>query len=55
MRKLAKGNDLASAKIPWKQVAEYIVDHGGSYHFGNTTCRKRWDMLVAEERGGRRR
>jgi len=52
VRKLAKGRDPASAKIPWKQVGEYIVKNGGSYHFGNTTCRKRWDALAAEEQQG---
>ncbi|KAK4238970.1 hypothetical protein C8A03DRAFT_32969 [Achaetomium macrosporum] len=36
----------SSAKVPWKKVAEYIVSHGGTYHFGNSTCRKRWDELV---------
>ncbi|POS85844.1 hypothetical protein EPUL_001874 [Erysiphe pulchra] len=35
----------SGSKIPWKKVAEYIVEHGGSYHFGNSTCRKRWDEL----------
>jgi hypothetical protein len=35
--------------VPWKKVAEYIVAHGGSYHFGNSTCRKRWDELVREQ------
>jgi hypothetical protein len=33
-------------------VAEYIVEHGGSYHFGNSTCRKRWDELVREMAAG---
>ena len=23
--------------------------NGGSYHFGNSTCRKRWDELVREQ------
>ncbi|KAH0538769.1 hypothetical protein FGG08_004657 [Glutinoglossum americanum] len=32
-----------NVKIPWKQVAEYVAKHGGSYHFGNATCRKKWD------------
>jgi hypothetical protein len=26
-------------------VAEYIFQHGGSYLFGNSTCRKKWDDL----------
>ncbi|KAK1580072.1 uncharacterized protein LY79DRAFT_592498 [Colletotrichum navitas] len=40
------GNDPSSTKIPWKQVAEYIQRNGGSYLFGNATCRKKWDELV---------
>ncbi|KAI9779756.1 MAG: hypothetical protein M1816_003425 [Peltula sp. TS41687] len=32
-------------KIPWKQVAEYIAKNGGSYHFGNATCRKKYDEI----------
>ncbi|KAK5659713.1 hypothetical protein OQA88_924 [Cercophora sp. LCS_1] len=40
--------NLSEAKIPWKAVAEYIVQQGGSYHFGNSTCRKRWDELVTD-------
>ncbi|KAK7458580.1 hypothetical protein CaCOL14_007009 [Colletotrichum acutatum] len=46
VRKFAKGSDPASTKIPWKQVAEYIQRNGGSYLFGNATCRKKWDELV---------
>lgn len=34
------------AKISWKRVAEYIKQHGGSYHFGNSTCKKKWTELV---------
>ncbi|KAL2022495.1 hypothetical protein VTK56DRAFT_5102 [Thermocarpiscus australiensis] len=49
VRELAHSADLNSAKVPWKKVAEYIVAHGGSYHFGNSTCRKRWDELVREQ------
>ncbi|OIW22400.1 hypothetical protein CONLIGDRAFT_638353 [Coniochaeta ligniaria NRRL 30616] len=29
-------------------VAAYIKDNGG-YHVGNSTCRKRWDELFANE------
>ncbi|KAF9875290.1 hypothetical protein CkaCkLH20_07110 [Colletotrichum karsti] len=53
VRKFSKGNDPASTKIPWKQVAEYIYNHDGSYLFGNATCRKKWDELVMNS-GGRR-
>ncbi|KAI1505470.1 hypothetical protein F5X99DRAFT_404954 [Biscogniauxia marginata] len=48
VRKLARGDDPVSAKVPWKQVADYITEHGGSYHFGNATCRKKWDDLVKQ-------
>jgi hypothetical protein len=30
-------------------VAEYIHERGGSYLFGNATCRKKWDELVMME------
>ncbi|CAD6500821.1 BgTH12-06526 [Blumeria graminis f. sp. triticale] len=39
------GPKKSSGKIPWKKVASYILDNGGSYHFGNSTCRKRWDEI----------
>ncbi|KAF7595795.1 hypothetical protein BBP40_004606 [Aspergillus hancockii] len=29
-------------KVSWKQVGQYIWAHGGSYHFGNATCKKKW-------------
>jgi hypothetical protein len=29
-------------------VAEHIYKQGGSYLFGNSTCRKRWDEMVNE-------
>lgn len=48
--KFSRDEDLYPTKISWKQVGKYIVDKGGSYHFGNTTCRKRWDLLVAQKR-----
>ncbi|KAK3369400.1 hypothetical protein B0T24DRAFT_360078 [Lasiosphaeria ovina] len=51
VRTLARG-DLSPtanvrAKISWKQVADYIYNNDGTYLFGNSTCRKRWDELVA--------
>ncbi|KAK4447138.1 hypothetical protein QBC34DRAFT_143514 [Podospora aff. communis PSN243] len=48
--------ELPMAKVPWKQVAEYIVNNGGTYRFGNSTCRKRWDELRASQtaKSGRR-
>ncbi|KAL2123515.1 hypothetical protein VTJ04DRAFT_3970 [Mycothermus thermophilus] len=53
VRALATTRDLNPTKVPWKRVAEYIVAHGGTYHFGNSTCRKRWDELVREMTGRR--
>ncbi|KAL2831814.1 hypothetical protein BDW59DRAFT_181803 [Aspergillus cavernicola] len=29
-------------KVSWKKVAQHIWAHGGSYHFGNATCKKKW-------------
>ena len=29
-------------RVSWKKVAQYIWTHGGSYHFGNATCKKKW-------------
>ncbi|KAJ6134513.1 hypothetical protein N7523_000835 [Penicillium sp. IBT 18751x] len=29
-------------KVSWKKVAQHIWDHGGSYQFGNATCKKKW-------------
>ncbi|CAI7669450.1 unnamed protein product [Penicillium crustosum] len=29
-------------KVSWKKVAEHIWVNGGSYHFGNATCKKKW-------------
>jgi hypothetical protein len=31
-----------SLGIPWKDVAQRIFDQGGSYRFGNATCKKKW-------------
>ena len=33
------------AKLSWKKVAEYISKNGGSYHFGNSTCKKKWMQI----------
>jgi hypothetical protein len=42
--KYTKSWDLIrfSKKIPWKRVSDYIIANGGSYQFGNATCRKKW-------------
>ncbi|KAL1647814.1 hypothetical protein SLS58_002615 [Diplodia intermedia] len=34
--------EVDANKVPWKKVAAYIWQNGGSYHFGNATCKKRW-------------
>ncbi|EOD45551.1 bis(5-nucleosyl)-tetraphosphatase [Neofusicoccum parvum] len=34
--------DVDASKVPWRKVADYIFEHGGSYHFGNATCKKQW-------------
>ncbi|KAK8064688.1 hypothetical protein PG994_007326 [Apiospora phragmitis] len=47
VHELAKGDSPTKTRIPWKQVADYITKNNGSYHFGNATCRKKWDELVA--------
>ncbi|KAL2128528.1 hypothetical protein VTI74DRAFT_9052 [Chaetomium olivicolor] len=39
---------LNPSKVPWTKVVEYIIAYSGSYHFGNSTCRKRWDELVRD-------
>ncbi|KAI9724819.1 MAG: hypothetical protein M1812_000095 [Candelaria pacifica] len=44
----AKGSSKPP-KIPWKQVADCIASRGGSYHFGNATCRKKWDDIQSRE------
>ena len=47
---MAHTHDLRiTSRIPWKKVAAFIVERGGSYRFGNATCRRRWDELVRHE------
>ncbi|KAG9246254.1 hypothetical protein BJ878DRAFT_540463 [Calycina marina] len=45
VERLTPPSDNSHSRVPWKQVAEYIAKKGGSYHFGNATCRKKWDEL----------
>jgi hypothetical protein len=33
------------AKVQWKKVADSIHTGGGSYHFGNSTCKRKWQEL----------
>jgi len=46
---IVSDRELATAKVPWKRVAEYIVQNGGTYLFGNSTCRKKWDELREQQ------
>ncbi|OBT89658.1 hypothetical protein VE02_01792 [Pseudogymnoascus sp. 03VT05] len=46
-----RGRGSKGGKTPWKRVAEFIEGNGGSYRFGNATCRKMWDRLGEEEEG----
>jgi hypothetical protein len=48
IRKCCKDRDPRNVKISWKTVAKYIDENGGSYLFGNATCRKKWDELNEE-------
>ncbi|KAI9367855.1 hypothetical protein BJX61DRAFT_547095 [Aspergillus egyptiacus] len=38
-------------KVSWKKVAQYIWANGGSYHFGNATCKKKWCEVQSRSRG----
>ncbi|KAM7196573.1 hypothetical protein V8F33_006072 [Rhypophila sp. PSN 637] len=40
---------LPTIRIPWGKVSEYIATHGGTYRFGNSTCKKKWLALVEEQ------
>jgi hypothetical protein len=37
--------DQRLAKVQWKKVANSIRAKGGSYHFGNSTCKRKWQEL----------
>lgn len=39
-------DEVTRDNVPWKLVSEYMIDHGGSYLFGYTTVRKRWEYLM---------
>ncbi|PSN63206.1 hypothetical protein BS50DRAFT_591389 [Corynespora cassiicola Philippines] len=34
-----------ASKLSWKKIADYIAENGGTYHFGNSTCKKKWVEL----------
>ncbi|KAJ5660375.1 hypothetical protein N7507_006826 [Penicillium longicatenatum] len=35
-------NQAHAPKVSWKKVAQFIWARGGSYQFGNATCKKKW-------------
>jgi hypothetical protein len=37
--------DQRLAKVQWKKVADSIHANGGTYHFGNSTCKRKWQEL----------
>lgn len=45
VRKKISQEERFNSRVPWKQVGEYVHAHGGSYHFGATTCKKKWMSL----------
>lgn len=51
-RGVKRGGDIMPTKAPWGQVADYIINHGGSYPFGGATCHRKWKELVEEGRAG---
>jgi hypothetical protein len=42
-------------KISWKNVAKYIKNNGGSYLYGNATCKKKWNEIQGRVCEGRNR
>ncbi|KAI0841608.1 hypothetical protein F5Y06DRAFT_293308 [Hypoxylon sp. FL0890] len=52
VRKLNRGDEIMPTKTPWGQIADYIIEHGGSYHFGSATCHRKWKELVEEGKAG---
>ena len=38
-----------TGKLPWKDVSEYIRQHGGSYSFAPATCAKKWDEVSGDD------
>ncbi|KAL9120508.1 MAG: hypothetical protein Q9187_002932 [Circinaria calcarea] len=45
---VSQKDGLEGPKIPWKHVAEYVARHG-TYHFGNATCRKKWNEICGSD------
>jgi hypothetical protein len=38
-----------TGKLPWKDISEYIRQHGGSYSFAPATCAKKWDEVTGDD------
>jgi hypothetical protein len=49
-RKAKSQEDVDRLSVQWKEVANYIANNGGSYHFGNATCKKKWMELTGVRR-----
>ena len=37
------------SKVSWKKASEYIRENGGTYTFGNATCKKKWVELEQDK------
>jgi hypothetical protein len=46
VKKVVKSGLGGRVTVAWKRVADYILANGGTYCFGNATCRRKWDELV---------
>ncbi|KAI5370048.1 hypothetical protein Slin14017_G009270 [Septoria linicola] len=40
-----RGRGRDGGRLPWKKVAEYLVQHGSSYHFAAATCARKWKEI----------
>ncbi|KAI5296021.1 hypothetical protein KEM52_006040 [Ascosphaera acerosa] len=46
---IGTGSKKGDKKAPWTEIANYITSRGGSYCFGNTTCKRKWTSLMAQQ------
>ncbi|KAH7078382.1 hypothetical protein FB567DRAFT_631722 [Paraphoma chrysanthemicola] len=42
---VALGYEQRLAKVPWKKITDKIHANGGTYHFGNATCKRKYIQL----------
>ncbi|KAI9671052.1 MAG: hypothetical protein M1831_005137 [Alyxoria varia] len=42
-----------TGKNPWAKIADWMFDNGGTYRFGCTTCKRKWDELQRGIRAAR--